>query len=134
MYMAYRGRLMVDDGTIFRTMQVFKQHGGLVALHAGGDVIDVLIQQVAAGHTAPKYHAKTRPPVAEAEAVFRAICIAEIAECPVYFVHMSSRQAVEQLQRARDRACQCLPKPVRIICCSMSRCTISQASRAANTS
>ena len=105
MYMAYRGRLMVDDGTIFRTMQVFKQHGGLVALHAeNGDVIDVLIQQaLAAGHTAPKYHAKTRPPVAEAEAVFRAICIAEIAECPVYFVHMSSRQAVEQLQRARDR-------------------------------
>ena len=105
MYMAYRGRLMVDDGTIFRTMQVFKQHGGLVALHAeNGDVIDVLIQQaIAAGHTAPKYHAKTRPPVAEAEAVFRAICIAEIAECPVYFVHMSSRQAVEQLQRARDR-------------------------------
>jgi dihydropyrimidinase len=105
MYMAYRGRLMVDDGTIFRTMQVFKQHGGLVALHAeNGDVIDVLIQQaIAAGHTAPKYHAVTRPPVAEAEAVFRAICIAEIAECPVYFVHMSSRQAVEQLQRARDR-------------------------------
>jgi dihydropyrimidinase len=105
MYMAYRGRLMVDDGTIFRTMQVFKQHGGLVALHAeNGDVIDVLIQQaVAAGQLAPKYHALTRPPVAEAEAVFRAICIAEIAECPVYFVHMSSRQAVEQLQRARDR-------------------------------
>ena len=105
MYMAYRGRLMVDDGTSFRTMQVFKQHGRLVALHAeNGDVIDVLIQQaIAAGHTAPKYHAKTRPPVAEAEAVFRAICIAEIAECPVYFVHMSSRQAVEQLQRARDR-------------------------------
>jgi dihydropyrimidinase len=105
MYMAYRGRLMVDDGTIFRTMQVFKQHGGLVALHAeNGDVIDVLIQQaIASGHTAPKYHAKTRPPIAEAEAVFRAICIAEIAECPVYFVHMSSRQAVEHLQRARDR-------------------------------
>jgi dihydropyrimidinase len=105
MYMAYRGRLMVDDGTIFRTMQVFKQHGGLVALHAeNGDVIDVLIQQaVAAGQLAPKYHALTRPPVAEAEAVFRAICIAEIAECAVYFVHMSSRQAVEQLQRARDR-------------------------------
>ncbi|MCZ6872244.1 MAG: dihydropyrimidinase [bacterium] len=105
MYMAYRDRLMVDDGTIFRTMLAFKEHGGLVALHAeNGDVIDVLIQQaVAAGQLAPKYHAATRPPVAEAEAVFRAICIAEIAECPVYFVHLSSRQALEQLQRARDR-------------------------------
>lgn len=105
MYMAYRNRLMVDDGTIFRTMLSFKEHGGLVALHAeNGDVIDVLIQQaVADGKLAPKYHAVTRPPVAEAEAVFRAICIAEIAACPVYFVHLSSRQALEQLQGARDR-------------------------------
>jgi dihydropyrimidinase len=105
MYMAYRNRLMVDDGTIFRTMLAFKEHGGLVALHAeNGDVIDVLIEQaVAAGQLAPKYHAATRPPVAEAEAVFRAICIAEIADCPVYFVHLSSRQALAQLQQARDR-------------------------------
>ncbi len=105
MYMAYRGRLMVDDGTIFRTMQAFKQYGGLVALHAeNGDVIDVLVQQaLAAGQTAPKYHAVTRPPLTEAEAVFRAICLAELAACPVYFVHLSSRQALEQVQRARDR-------------------------------
>jgi dihydropyrimidinase len=105
MYMAYRGRLMVDDGTIFRTMLAFKEHGGVVALHAeNGDVIDVLVQQaVAAGKVAPKYHAVTRPPVTEAEAVFRGICIAEVAECPVYFVHLSSRQALEQVQRARDR-------------------------------
>jgi dihydropyrimidinase len=105
MYMAYRGRLMVDDGTIFRTMLAFKEHGGLIALHAeNGDVIDVLVRQaVAAGKVAPKYHAQTRPPVTEAEAVFRGICIAEVAECPVYFVHLSSRQALEQVQRARDR-------------------------------
>ncbi len=72
MYMAYRDRLMVDDGTIFRTMLAFKEHGGLVALHAeNGDVIDVLIQQaVAAGQLAPKYlpfwqdlrHNSTPPP------------------------------------------------------------------------
>jgi dihydropyrimidinase len=105
MYMAYRGRLMVDDGTIFRTMLAFKDHGGLVALHAeNGDVIDVLVKQaIAAGKVSPKYHALTRPPITEAEAVFRAICIAEIAECPVYFVHLSSRQGLEQIQRARDR-------------------------------
>jgi dihydropyrimidinase len=105
MYMAYRGRLMVDDGTIFRTMLAFKEHGGLIALHAeNGDVIDVLVRQaLAAGKVAPKYHAVTRPPVTEAEAVFRGICIAEVAECPVYFVHLSSRQALEQVQRARDR-------------------------------
>lgn len=105
MYMAYRGRMMVDDGTLFRTMLAFKANGGLVALHAeNGDVIDVLVRQaIAAGQTAPKYHAVTRPPILEAEAVHRAICIAEVAESPVYFVHLSSRQALEELQRGRDR-------------------------------
>ncbi len=105
MYMAYRGRMMVDDGTLFRTMLAFKAHGGLVALHAeNGDVIDVLVRQaVAAGKISPKYHAMTRPPILEAEAVHRAICIAEVAESPVYFVHLSSRQALEELQRGRDR-------------------------------
>src|SRR5262245_14702873 len=108
MYMAYRGRMMVDDGTLFRTMLAFKAQGGLVALHAeNGDVIDVLVRQaVAAGKVAPKYHAVTRPPILEAEAVHRAICIAEVAESPVEFVHLSSRQAVEELQRGGDR---CLP-------------------------
>ena len=105
MYMAYRGRMMVDDGTLFRTMLAFKDQGGLVALHAeNGDVIDVLVRQaVAAGKVSPKYHAVTRPPILEAEAVHRAICIAEVAESPVYFVHLSSRQALEELQRGRDR-------------------------------
>lgn len=105
MYMAYRGRMMVDDGTLFRTMLAFKAAGGLVALHAeNGDVIDVLVKQaLAAGHVAPQYHAVTRPPILEAEAVHRAICIAEVAESPVYFVHLSSRQALEQLQWGRDR-------------------------------
>src|SRR6266705_545084 len=105
MYMAYRGSMMVDDGTLFRTMLAFKEQGGLVALHAeNGDVIDVLVRQaIAAGKVAPKYHAVTRPPILEAEAVHRAICIAEVAESPVYFVHLSSRQALEELQRGRDR-------------------------------
>ena len=76
MYMAYRGRMMVDDGTLFRTMLAFKENGGLVALHAeNGDVIDVLVRQaIAAGNVAPRYHAVTRPPILEAEAVHRAIC------------------------------------------------------------
>src|SRR5262249_56029201 len=80
MYMAYRGRMMVDDGTLFRTMLAFKENGGLVALHAeNGDVIDVLVRQaVAAGKVAPKYHAVTRPPILGAESVHRAICTAQL--------------------------------------------------------
>src|SRR5262249_60562881 len=69
-----------------------------------GDLLDGLARQaLAAGNVAPKDHAVTRPPILEAEAVHRAICIAEVAESPVYFVHLSSRQALEELQRGRDR-------------------------------
>ena len=79
---------MMDDGIPFRTILAFKEHGGLVALRAeNGDVIDVLVQQaVAADKLSPKYHATTRPPILETEAVFRAIFTAEVAECSGYFL------------------------------------------------
>ena len=55
------------------------------------------------GHTAPKYHALTRPTIAEAEGVHRAIAIAEMAESPVYIVHLSCADALNQVRQARDR-------------------------------
>src|SRR4029453_18188321 len=60
--MAYKGALMVDDETLFRTMQVAAETGALVMVHAeNGDAIDVLVKEaLAAGHTEPKYHALTR--------------------------------------------------------------------------
>ena len=74
-------------------------------MHAeNGIPIDVLVQQaLAKGHTAPVYHALTRPQVAEAEGTFRAICLAEMANAPVYFVHLSAPRALEQVVNARDR-------------------------------
>jgi len=74
-------------------------------MHAeNGGVIDVLIARaLAAGKTAPIYHALTRPPLAEAEAAGRAIALAEIAGVPVYIVHVSSEDALEQVREARDR-------------------------------
>jgi dihydropyrimidinase len=63
LFMAYKGALMVDDETLFRTMEVASQTGALVMVHAeNGDVIDVLVKQaLAAGNTEPLYHALTRP-------------------------------------------------------------------------
>jgi dihydropyrimidinase len=64
----------------------------------------VLVQRaLAAGMTAPKYHALTRPVRAEAEATHRAIALAEIAGVPVYIVHLSSAEALEMVMEARDR-------------------------------
>ena len=74
-------------------------------MHAeNGDVIDVLVRKRAAeGQTAPKYHALTRPARAEAEATHRAIALAEIAEVPIYIVHLSAAEALEKVTEARDR-------------------------------
>jgi len=104
LFMAYKGALMVDDETLFRTMEVAAETGALVMVHAeNGDVIDVLVKQaLAAGHTEPIYHALTRPPEAEGEATNRAIQLARLAGAPLYVVHVTCREAVQPIARARD--------------------------------
>jgi dihydropyrimidinase len=105
MFMAYPGVLFVDDGQIFRGMQRAGEIGALICMHAeNGIPIDILVQQaLAKGHTAPVYHALTRPQVAEAEGTHRAICLAEMANAPVYIVHLSAERALKQVVEARDR-------------------------------
>jgi dihydropyrimidinase len=104
LFMAYPGVFLVDDGTIYKAMQTAGEHGGLICMHAeNGVVIDVIVKQaLAKGHTAPKYHALTRPTKAEAEGVHRAIALAEIAKSPVYIVHLSCSDALDEVTRARD--------------------------------
>ena len=105
MFMAYPGVFLVDDATIFRAMSAAGSRGGLICMHAeNGIVINEIIKRaLEKGHTAPKYHALTRPTVAEAEGVHRAIAIAEMAESPVYIVHLSCADALNQVRQARDR-------------------------------
>jgi len=105
LFMAYPGVLMVDDATIFKALRQTAKNGALICMHAeNGSVIDVLVQQaLAEGKTAPIYHALTRPTQAEAEAVHRAIAMAEMAGVPVYIVHLSSEDALNQVREARDR-------------------------------
>ena len=105
LFMAYPGVLMVDDATIFKALSRTSKNGALICMHAeNGSVIDVIIQRaLAEGKTAPIYHALTRPATAVAEAVHRAIAMAEIAGVPVYIVHLSSEDALNQVREARDR-------------------------------
>jgi dihydropyrimidinase len=105
LFMAYPNVLMVDDGTIFKALQQTSKNGALICMHAeNGSVIDIIVQQaLAEGKTAPIYHALTRPTIAEAEAVNRCIAMAEIAGTPVYIVHLSSEDALNQVREARDR-------------------------------
>ena len=105
LFMAYPGVFMLDDATIFRALLRTGRNGGTICMHAeNGGVIDVLVRKaLAEGHTAPKYHALTRPARAEAEATHRAIAMAEIADVPVYIVHLSAAEALEMVTEARDR-------------------------------
>jgi dihydropyrimidinase len=105
LFMAYPGVFMLDDGSIFKALLRTGKNGGTICMHAeNGGVIDVLVQRaLAEGKTAPKYHALTRPARAEAEATHRAIALAEIADVPIYIVHLSAAEALEMVTEARDR-------------------------------
>ena len=103
--MAYKNVLQVDDETLFRAMEVAAASGALVMVHAeNGDAIDVLVREaLARGDTAPINHALTRPPELEGEATNRAIQLARIAGSPLYVVHVTCREAVEPIRRAREQ-------------------------------
>jgi len=105
LFMAYKNVLQVDDETLFQAMEVAAGSGALVMVHAeNGDAIDVLVKQaLAAGHTEPRYHAATRPPELEGEATNRAIQLARIAGCPLYVVHVTCKEAVDPIRRAREQ-------------------------------
>jgi len=105
LFMAYPGVFMLDDASIFRALLKTGENGGTVCMHAeNGGVIDVLVKRaLARGETAPKYHALTRPARAEGEAAHRAIALAEMADVPIYIVHLSAAEALDQVTEARDR-------------------------------
>jgi dihydropyrimidinase len=67
--LAYKGIVMLDDAQLFRVLERARDLGALVNVHAeNGHLIDELVAACrAAGHTAPRYHALSRPEVAEAE-------------------------------------------------------------------
>src|SRR3990170_754212 len=104
-FMAYNGRLRLQDGEIFRLLRIARQHGMLTMLHAeNGDVIDILVAEaLAAGHTAPEWHAHTRPAWGGVEAVLRGAALAAQAGAPLYVVHMNTAGEVDQLRYARQR-------------------------------
>jgi dihydropyrimidinase len=105
LFMAYKGAVMVDDETLFKTMQVAAETGALVMVHAeNGDAIDIIVKNaVADGKTEPIWHARTRPMETEAEATNRAIQLARVAGCPLYVVHVSCQPAVEPIALAREK-------------------------------
>lgn len=106
MFMAYKDSLQVDDMTMFKSMRVAAKSGVLSLVHAeNGDAIEVLTADaIAAGQSAPIYHAITRPAELEAEATARAIWLAQVAgNAPLFVVHCTCAGALDAVSAARKR-------------------------------
>ncbi len=110
LFMAYPGVLMIDDGLMFQVMQKAAELRALCCIHAeNGAAIDVVVAQaLAAGRTAPHFHALTRSSEAEAEATHRAIALAEMTGASVYIVHLSNQEALRELKHAQARGLRAL--------------------------
>lgn len=104
-FTAYNGRLRIDDGSIFRALRIAKENGMLVMAHCeNGDVIETLIPEaLAAGHTSPEWHARTRPAWGAVEATLHVAAMAAQADAPVYIVHMNAGGEADMLKYARER-------------------------------
>jgi dihydropyrimidinase len=105
LFMAYKGAVMVDDDTLFRTMETAAETGAMVMVHAeNGDAIDVIVKRaIAEGKKEPIWHARTRPMETEAEATNRAVQLSRVAGAPLYVVHVSCQPAVEPIALAREK-------------------------------
>ncbi|MEE2951402.1 MAG: dihydropyrimidinase [Pseudomonadota bacterium] len=103
-FMTYEG-LRLSDSEILNTMDVAKRTGALVMVHCENeDAIRFLIgKHEADGRVEPSSHATTRPVAVEREATHRALSLAEVADVPLVIVHVSNRESMEEIERARQR-------------------------------
>ena len=103
-YMTYDS-LRLDDRQMLDVLATARREGAMTMIHAENhDVIAWLTERLlAAGKTAPKYHAVSHAAPAEREATHRAVTLAEIVDVPVLIVHVSGREAIEEVRRAQTR-------------------------------
>lgn len=102
-FMAYKGAYMVDDDAMLHSFARARELGAIVNVHCeNGDAVAYLQAEVLkSGVTGPEGHPLSRPISVEAEATNRVISIAQITKTPLYIVHVSCREALEAVSRAR---------------------------------
>lgn len=103
-FMAYKGAIMADDEILVNSFSRARELGAIPTVHAENGELVFRLQQALfdKGLTGPEAHPLSRPPEVEGEAANRAIRIAEVLKTPVYLVHVSCRQALEAISRARS--------------------------------
>ena len=104
LFTAYPGVFLSGDDAIFKALKQTAKNGGMVLMHAeNGPVIDVVAAElVEHGTTDPIGHGLARYSIFEGEATNRVIRLAQAAKAPVYFVHMSAKEALNVLRAAQN--------------------------------
>jgi dihydropyrimidinase len=105
-YSTYRAAgFFCDDYTILRFMRCAAELGWVVMVHCENDAIveGTRVEFLRAGKSAFRYHAASRPPLAEVETVARVILFAEDSGCAAYPVHLSVGRSAELIVEARQR-------------------------------
>ncbi len=103
-FMAYKKRGMyLSDSDLLRILTALKNNGGLFCVHAeNGDLCDFLEEGfAAAGKTGPEYYGPSRPGITEAEAAFRILSFANVLGCPMYIVHVSTKETLDVIDMFR---------------------------------
>ena len=103
-YTIYDGFYLEDDAML-KALQATKAAGGILIVHAENRHIIKSLQAEFLSHekTSLRYHALSRPPVSEGEAIERVLALAKTAESAVYIVHVSTKMGAKAIQRAQQR-------------------------------
>ena len=104
MYMVY-DNMRLSDGVIYEATKRLAQEDCIIGVHCeNDDIIKARVRELkAAGKTASRYHAVSRPNVVEADGVGRLMDAAYLAGGPAWVVHLSTKEGLAIARRARER-------------------------------
>ncbi len=116
LYTTYRPNYFVGDAAILQLMETSARHGVLPLIHCEND--DLVASRVdsltRSGQTSWRYHGRSRPPLAEQEAINRVLFLAEAAGCPVHICHCSTARSVslvgDAVERGQRVTCETCPQ------------------------
>lgn len=103
LYMTYDA-MVLNDKAIYQVLKRLKELGGIAGVHCENmGLIEAMVEaEKAKGHLDPATHPRTRPDLAEAEAVDRLLKLAKTAESPIIVVHLSSGAGYQEIKNARE--------------------------------
>lgn len=98
--------VMLEDKAMFEVLSRLKEVGGITGVHCENHgMIQSLREQFSdAGHLGKvSSHYKTRPDIAEAEAINRLLYFSEKVDWPLINVHLTCKEGLEEIRAARKR-------------------------------